>query len=318
MKTALITGITGQDGSYLAEFLLQKEYQVIGMIRENNGIGDDNIKKIKDKLVIEKGDLLNKESLLNIFKKHQIDEVYNLGGITFIPASWENPTKTFDVNTLGYTRLLEIIKNIYPKTRIFQANSAKIFGKPDKSPQDLNTKINPGDPYGTSKAAAHLLTDNMRKQFGIYAVSGIMYNHESERRGAKFVTRKITMGAVKIKKGMQKELKLGNLDAQVDWGYAPDFVKAMWLSLQQEEPDDYIFATGEVNKVKDICKIAFNYLDLEWQDYVKVDKQFYREQKGKLFTGDITKAKEKLGWEPETSFKQMIEKMVEFDLKNIN
>ncbi len=318
MKTALITGVTGQDGSYLAELLLKKEYKVIGMIRENNGIDDENIKHIKKELVIESGDLLNKESLLNIFKKHKIDEVYNLGGITFIPASWENPTKTFNVNTLGYTRLLELIKDKYPNVRIFQANSAKIFGKPDKSPQDLETKINPQDPYGTSKAAAHLLTNNMRKQFGIYAVSGIMYNHESERRGEQFVTRKITRGAVKIKRGMQKELKLGNLDAQVDWGYAPDFVKAMWLSLQQEKADDYIFATGKVHKVKDICKTAFSYLDLDWQDYVKVDKKFYREQKGKLFTGDISKAKEKLGWEPETSFEEMIEKMVEFDLKNIN
>jgi GDPmannose 4,6-dehydratase len=317
MKTAFITGITGQDGSYLSELLLEKEYQVVGLISKEHGIGSDNIKHIQSQLVLEEGDLLDPDSLKRIFKKHQPDELYNLGAVSFIPASWDSPTKTIDVNTLGLTRLLEIIKDFSPATKIYQASSAKIFGDPDESPQTLQTRIAPKDPYGVSKAAGHFLVEQMRQKFGMFAVSGIMYNHESERRGEQFVTRKITRGAVKIKLGLKEELGLGNLEAKVDWGYAPDFVKGMWLALQQEKAADYIFATGKLHTVKEICEKAFSLVDLDWKEYVKVDKRFYRKQTGRLLTADISRTTEKIGWKPETSLQAMIQKMINKDLNEL-
>jgi len=314
-KTAFITGITGQDGSYLAEFLLEKKYKVVGLVSKEHGIGENNISSFKDKLVLEFGDLLDKESLERIITKHRPKEIYNLGGITFIPASWEKPELTFDVNCMGLARILELVRKENLGSRIFQATSAKIFGNPKKAPQNEQTPINPKNPYAVSKAGAHFLVKNFRNHFNMFCCSGIMYNHESERRGKEFVTRKITSSAVKIKKRKQKELKLGNLEAKCDWGYAPDFIKAMWLMLQEEKADDYILATGKLHTVKDVCKIAFEYLDMDWKKYVKVDEKFFRKEKEINFYGDISRIERKLDWKPETTFKEMIVKMIKEDLK---
>lgn len=315
MKTALITGITGQDGSYLAELLLQKDYTVVGMVSQKYNIGWQNVQHIKDKLVIEDGDLLDSSSLSQIFGKHHIDEIYNLGGLTFVPQSWEQPTMTLDINLLGVSRMLELIATKHPHTKFYQASTARIFGNPEEVPQTEATRIEPLDPYSVSKAAAHWLVQNMRTQYNLFAVSGILYNHESPRRGPEFVTRKITQAAVRIKLGLDKKLELGDLDAQADWGYAPDYVEAMWLMLQQEKPDDFIVATGELNSVRDICAIAFGHLNLEYSKFVTMNQQFLRKSEARALTGNPVKAKKILGWQPKTSFKDMIIKMVEHDLK---
>jgi len=315
MKTALITGITGQDGSYLAELLLSKKYQVVGMVSKIYNIGWGNIKQIREKLILKDGDLLDENSLKKIFAVHKPDEVYNLGGITFIPTAWEKPQLTFDVNALGTLRILEILKNKYPKVRFYQASSAKMFGNPQVFPQNENTPIEPLDPYSISKACAHFLVGAYRKNFSLFTVSGIMYNHESIRRGPEFVTRKITRGAVKIKLGLAKKLRLGNLQAAQDWGWAPDYVKAMWLMLQQENPGDFVIATGKLHTVEDVCRIAFSSLDLDYKDFVISDKIFARFEEGTKPYGDSGKAKKLLNWYPSVSFKQMIELMVETDWK---
>ncbi len=314
MKKAFITGITGQDGSYLAELLLEKNYQVIGLVSSKYNIGFDNVDHIKDKLIFEDGDLLDKESLQTIFDQYQPDEVYNLAGMSFVPPTWEKPTLALDINSLGVTRILEIIRDSSPQTRFYQASSSKIFGDPKSSPQSELTPINPLDPYSASKALGHFLTQMMRQHFELFACSGILFNHESERRGEQFVTRKITQAAVKIKLGQQKELPLGDLEAQQDWGYAPDYVEAMWLMLQQDKPDDYVIATGEYHTVKNICQIAFGHLELNYQDYVTIDERFVRKEKITAPKGDSSKAKKVLNWQPRVSFEEMIIKMVEHDL----
>jgi len=318
MKTAFITGITGQDGSYLAELLLKKNYKVIGLVSKKHGIGNQNIKQFKDKLILEEGDLLDKTSLEKIIKKHSPNEIYNLGAVSFVPSSWEKPSFVFNVNALGSARILELIKDVCPKTKFFQATSAKIFGNPLESPQNEKTSVSPATPYATSKAAAHFLTKNFRDHFNIFACSAIMYNHESERRGEQFVSRKITSGAVKIKLGLKKSLKLGNIEAEVDWGYAPDYVFAIWKMLQQSEADDYILASGKQHKVKDILQIAFSHLDLEWKKLVEYDETLARKEQEKKFYGDISKTKKKLNWEPKVGFKKMIIKMVEYDLRRFS
>jgi len=315
MKTAFITGITGQDGSYLAELLLAKDYTVVGLVSQKHDIGDQNVKGFKEKLRLEVGDLLDKASLERIIQEYKPDEIYNLGGITFVPTSWDKPVLTNDVNALGPLRILEIIRDDFPKIRFYQATTAKIFGDPAEVPQTEQTPVHPQDPYRVSKTCAHFLTQVFRRQFGLFACSGILYNHESERRGPEFVTRKITQGAVKIKLGLEKSLSLGNLKAKQDWGYAPDYVEAMWLMLQQEKADDYIVATGELHTVEDVCRVAFGVLGLDHQKYLKEDKQLYRKTEAKALTGDATKAKRILGWQPKTSFAAMIEKMVEHDRK---
>lgn len=314
MKTAFITGITGQDGSYLAEFLLKKDYRVVGLVSSDHDIGFQNINQFKDKVLLEEGDLLDKESLEKVIKKYQPNEIYNLAGLTFVPTSWKNPSLTIDINTLGLSRILEIVRDFSPKTKLYQATSAKIFGIPKETPQTETTPLKPVDPYGVSKTAAHRLLQNLRQQFNLFFVSGILYNHESERRGVEFVTRKITSTAAQIKLGLKKELMLGNLEAQQDWGYAPDYVEAMWLMLQQESPQDYIIASGKLHSVKDICQVAFSHLNLNYKDYVKVDKKFFRKTESQLILGDPTKAKKELGWRPKVDFKDMIIKMVENDL----
>ena len=316
-KVALIIGITGQDGSYLAEFLLKKGYKVVGLISQAHDIGDQNIRHFKDKLNLEVGDLLDKKSLETVINKHKPSEIYNLGGITFVPTSWEKPVLVSDVNALGPLRILEIIRDQYPKIKFYQATSAKIFGNPQKSPQTEKTPVGPLDPYSVSKTCAHFLTQVFRLQFGIFACSGIMYNHESERRGPEFVTKKITQTVVKIKLGLEKKLFLGNLQAKQDWGYAPDYVEAMWLMLQQKKADDYIVATGKLHSVEEVCKIAFTKLGLNYKKYVKVDRKFFRRVEARALIGDARKARRILGWKEKTSFKKMIERMVEHDMQEI-
>ncbi|MBU0618974.1 GDP-mannose 4,6-dehydratase [Patescibacteria group bacterium] len=308
-KTALITGITGQDGSYLAELLLKKNYQVVGLISRKHSIGNDNIKAIKAQLILEAGDLLNKASLKKIILKHQPEEIYNLAAVSFIPASWDQPSLSFNINTLGLARILELVKDHLPKTRVFQASSAKIFGRPENSLVDEQTLISPRDPYAVSKAAAHFLIQAFRVKFGLFCCSAIMFNHESPRRGLNFLTRKIIHGAVQIKQGKQKILALGNLAAQADWGYAPEYTTAMWLMLQQNQAEDFVLATGKLHSVKQVCQAAFNCLDLDYQKFVTIDKRFYRKAEA-AFAGNPAKAKQLLGWKPETDFKQLIKIMV--------
>lgn len=314
-KTAFITGITGQDGSYLSELLLKKGYKVVGLVSKKHGIGEKNIAHIKKKLVLEEGDLLEKKSLERALLKHKPDEIYNLGAITFVPTSWENAELVFDVNCLGVLRILDIIKEELPRAHFLQATSSKIFGVLEQSPQNEATKIVPVEPYGVSKAGAHFLVQNFRERFNLFLVSLIMFNHESERRGEIFVTRKITQGVVKIKLGLQKELLLGNLKAKQDWGYAPDYVRAMWLALQQNKPQDFVIATGKLHTVEDVCRIAFSHLRLDYKKFVKIDKKFFRKQEARRIVGDASCARKVLGWQPTISFEEMIKKMVDYDYR---
>ena len=314
-KTAFITGITGQDGSYLAELLLEKNYQVIGLVSNKHDIGLTNIQNIKSKLILEPGDLLDKKSLEKIIVSHQPQEIYNLASLTFIPKAWQEPSLTFNINTLGTTRLLEIVRDHLPQAKFYQATSSKIFGHPLESPQTETTPVNPVDPYSITKVASHFATISFRDRFNLFAVSGILYNHESERRGPEFVSRKITQTAVKIKLGLESKLALGNLESKQDFGYAPDYVEAMYLMLQQKDPQDFIIATNKLFSVKEVCKVAFDFLNLNFKDYVVRDEKFYRPVEAQAPVGDYSKAKKLLGWQPRTSFKDMIIKMVKNDLK---
>jgi len=321
MKTAFITGITGQDGSYLAEFLLKKKYKVVGLVSKKHNIGWENVENLKKRVTFEDGDLLDKSSLEKVFKKYKISEVYNLAALSFIPACWEKPQLAFDINALGVLRLLEIIRDKSKKTRFYQASTSKIFGRSDKSSLNEKTPILPKDPYSVSKAAAHFIVRAFRNQYSLFAVNGILFNHESPKRGPDFVTRKITLGAASIKLGLQKKLELGNLKSKEDWGYAPDYVRAMWLMLQQDKPQDFVIGTGEAHSVGDICKIAFSTLGLDYKKYVIVDKKFFRRQTGKPIIADYSLAKKVLNWKPQVSFDKMIKMMVEKDynyLKNSN
>ncbi|HKZ35277.1 MAG TPA: GDP-mannose 4,6-dehydratase [Patescibacteria group bacterium] len=316
-KTAFITGITGQDGSYLAELLLSKGYRVFGLVSNKYNIGFDNLAAVKDKVELLQGDLLDQKSLAKALQTAKPDEIYNLAGLTFVPASWDDPSLVFAINAWGVSHLLMLIRNLLPQSKFYQATSAKIFGRPVVSPQTEETPLNPVDPYSVSKAAAHYLVRGFREHFKLFAVSGILYNHESERRGEEFVTRKITLAAAKIKKGLAKELSLGDLSARQDWGYAPDYVEAMWLMLQAQTAADYIIATGQLHSVEEVCQIAFEHLGLNFKDYVKVDKSLFRPSEAKEPVGDAGKAKNELNWQPKTSFRQMIIKMVEHDLQLI-
>ena len=317
MKTAFITGITGQDGSYLAKFLLEKKYKVVGLVSKKHNIGWENVKKLKKKVIFEEGDLLDKKSLERIFKKYKISEVYNLAALSFIPACWQKPQLAFDINALGVLRLLEIIRDKSPKTRFYQASTSKIFGRSLKSSLNEKTPILPKDPYSVAKAAAHFIVRAFRNQYSLFVVNGILFNHESPKRGPDFVTRKITLAAASIKLGLQKKLKLGNLKAQEDWGYAPDYVRAMWLMLQQDKPNDFVVGTGKAHSVGDICRIAFSTLGLDYKKYVIADKKFFRQQTGKPIIADYSKAKKILNWKPEVSFDKMIKTMVTKDYNNL-
>ncbi len=315
MPKALITGITGQDGSYLAEFLLEKGYEVIGMVRRTSTVNFHRIAHIQNDITIVPGDLLDQVSLIHILEEHQPDEVYNLAAQSFVQTSWGQPVFTGEVTALGVTRVLDAIRIVNPKIRFYQASSSEMFGKVVEVPQKETTPFYPRSPYGVAKVYGHWITVNYRESYNLHASSGILFNHESPRRGLEFVTRKITHHVAKIKLGMTNELRLGNLDARRDWGYAKDYVKAMWLMLQQDKPDDYVVATGETYSVEDFLVAAFGCVNLNWRDYVVQDERFMRPAEVDLLVGDPSKAKRKLGWQPSVSFKELVEMMVEADLK---
>jgi len=314
-KKALITGITGQDGSYLAELLLDKGYEVFGMVRRSSMEKFDRIEHIKEKLDIRQADLLDQFSLIRLIEDIQPDEVYNLAAMSFVPISWSQPVLTAEFTAIGVTRVLEAIRAVNPKIRFYQASSSEMFGKVKEIPQNENTPFHPRSPYGVAKVYGHWITVNYRESYDIFGVSGILFNHESPRRGIEFVTRKVTYNAAKIKLGISKELKMGNLDSKRDWGFAGDYVEAMWLMLQQEKPEDFIIATGQTHSVKELVATAFSYLDLDYKEFVKLDKQFIRPAEVDLLIGDPSNAKKTLGWEPKTNFKKLIEMMVEADMK---
>ncbi|MCS6964206.1 GDP-mannose 4,6-dehydratase [Thermoflexus sp.] len=314
-KRALITGITGQDGSYLAEFLLEKGYEVIGMVRRTSTINFERIRHIQDRITLVQGDLLDQSSLIDILREHRPHEVYNLAAQSFVPTSFRQPVLTGEFTALGVTRLLEAIRLVDPTTRFYQASSSEMFGKVREIPQNENTPFHPRSPYGVAKVYAHWITVNYRESYGMFAVSGICFNHESPRRGLEFVTRKITYTAAKIRLGLAHELRLGNLEARRDWGYAPDYVRAMWLMLQQDEPEDYVIATGETHSVREFVEVAFDYLGLDWRKYVVVDPALYRPADVDLLVGDATKARTQLGWAPSVTFEQLVKIMVDADLE---
>ena len=314
MKTALITGITGQDGSYLAEFLLQKDYHVVGMVRRTSNINLNRIEHIQDYITLAQGDLLDQGSLYEVFDTYRPDEVYNLGGQSNVQLSWSQAVLTAESTALGVTRLLDCLRQVTPQARFYQASTSEMFGEAHESPQTVHTRLNPRNPYGVAKVYGHLMVQNYRQQHGLYAVSGILYNHESPRRGLEFVTRKITQGAARIKLGLSDELLLGNLDAQRDWGFAGDYVRAMWLMLQADEPRDYVIGTGQLHSVRDLCQAAFATVDLDYQDFVMVDPAFYRPAEAQPLVADPSRAQIDLGWKPEVSFETLVRMMVEADL----
>jgi len=314
MKKALITGITGQDGSYLAEFLLNKGYEVCGMVRRASVDRFDRIQHIRDKLHIFHGDLLDQFSLVRTIEKSEPDELYNLGAQSFVPTSWEQPVLTAEFTGVGVTRILEAVRQVNPKIKFYQASSSEMFGKVVEIPQKETTPFYPRSPYGVAKVYAHYITVNYRESFGIYTCSGILFNHESPRRGHEFVTRKITDAVARIVTGKSKSLTLGNLEAERDWGFAGDYVEAMWMMLQQPEPDDYVIGTGEAHTVKEVVEIAFERAGLDWQKYLLVDKHFFRPSEVDQLVGDYSKAKAKLGWEPKVKFRELIEMMVDADI----
>lgn len=316
-KTALITGITGQDGSYLADFLLEQGYRVVGMVRRTSTINFDRIAHLQEDALIDiaQGDLLDQMSLIDILNEFQPDEVYNLAAQSFVPTSWRQPVLTGEFTALGVTRILDAIRIVNPEIRFYQASSSEMFGKVIEVPQTENTPFYPRSPYGVAKVYGHWITVNYRESYNLFACSGILFNHESPRRGLEFVTHKVTHAAARIKLGLQKEVRLGNLEAQRDWGYAGDYVRAMWLMLQQEEPDDYVVSTGETHSVRELCEVAFNCVDLNYEDYVVIDEKFYRPAEVDLLIGDPAKAKTRLGWEPTVNFQELVRMMVEADLE---
>ena len=314
-KTALVTGITGQDGSYLGEFLLSKGYKVIGLIRRTSFDGTFRISHLNDKITLVNGDLGDNSSLIRVLQEVQPDEIYNLGAMSFVPTSWKEPISTGNITGLGVARMLEAIRLAKPDTRFYQASSSEMFGKVKATPQNEETPFHPRSPYGVAKVYGHWITVNYRESHGLFAVSGILFNHESPRRGLEFVTRKISHGVASIKLGLQEELLLGNLEAKRDWGFAGDYVKAMWSMLQQDEPEDYVIASGENHSVREFAEIAFNHAEMDYRDYVKTDKKFLRPADVDELVGDASKARKKLGWKPEMSFRKLVEFMVDEDLK---
>jgi GDPmannose 4,6-dehydratase len=316
-KKALITGLTGQDGSYLAELLIAKGYQVFGLVRRSSSGNLDRIIHLSGDVQILSGDLLDQSSLMDVITEAQPDEIYNLASQSYVPISWTQPALTAEYTALGVSRLLESIRRCKPDAKFYQASSSEVFGQPDESPQNERTAFRPRNPYGVAKAYAHWMTINYREQYNLYTCCGLTYTHESPRRGTEFVFRKITNTAAAIKLGLANELKLGNLEARRDWCYAQDAVYAMWLMLQQEQPDDYIIASGETHSVKELVECAFSCVGLNWQDYVSVDPAFYRPDEPVQLVGSIDKIKTKLGWKPQHSFDQLVELMVEHDLKQL-
>jgi GDPmannose 4,6-dehydratase len=316
-KKALITGITGQDGSYLSELLLEKGYEVYGMVRRASVERFDRIAHIQDRVNLIQGDLTDQSSLDEAVKTIQPDEVYNLAAQSFVPTSWNQPTLTGEVTGMGTTRLLESVRKIKPDARFYQASSSEMFGKVREVPQTEMTPFHPRSPYGVAKVYGHFITVNYRESYNIFACSGILFNHESPRRGLEFVTRKITSHVAKIKLGLANELRLGNMDAKRDWGFAGDYVEAMWLMLQQSEPDDFVVAMGETHSVQEFVELAFGHAGLDWKKYVVIDPKFMRPAEVDLLVGSPEKAKAKLGWKPKVSFPELVKMMVDADLKGI-
>ncbi len=316
-KRALITGITGQDGSYLAELLLEKDYEVFGLVRRSSTVNFERIGHLQDQIELISGDLLDQKSLVSALQTARPQEVYNLGAQSFVPVSWEQPMLTGEVTGLGVTRLLEAIRACDENIRFYQASTSELFGKAQETPQNEQTAFYPRSPYGVSKLYAHWITINYRESYGLFACTGILFNHESPRRGREFVTRKITHGVARIKHGLDQELRLGNLDSRRDWGYAGDFVRAMWMMLQQDEPDDYVVATGTSRTIGEFCEVAFAHVGMDWRQYVVVDERFLRPAEVYTLLGDATKAREKLGWEPEVGFEEMVRQMVDWDLEQV-
>jgi GDPmannose 4,6-dehydratase len=316
-KRALITGITGQDGSYLAEFLLEQGYEVYGLIRRTSTHNFGRIDHIRDKITLISGDVLDLTSLLDALRESRPHEVYNLAAQSFVQTSWKQPVFTGDATALGVTRMLDAIRAVNPEIRFYQASSSEMFGKVVEVPQRETTPFYPRSPYGVAKVYGHWITVNYRESYGMHAISGILFNHESPRRGIEFVTRKVTYNAARIALGLTNELRLGNLDAQRDWGFAGDYVRAMWMMLQQDKPDDYVVATGETHTVTRLLEVAFDCVDLNWKDYVVQDERFMRPAEVDLLVGDPGKAREVLGWEPTVSFEQLVEMMVKADLEQL-
>ena len=317
MKTALITGITGQDGSYLAELLLDKGYRVVGMTRRSSTSAMDRIEHLLGRLELVQGDVLDQASLIAAIQSSEPDEIYNLAAMSFVPTSWNQPVLTGEFTGLGVTRMLEDVRQVNRDVRFYQASSSEMFGKVREVPQTELTPFHPRSPYGVAKAYGHFLTVNYRESFGMYAVSGILFNHESPRRGLEFVTRKVTDGVARIHLGMSKELRMGNLDAQRDWGYAGDYVRAMWAMLQQPEPSDYVVATGVAHSVRDLCRIAFERVSLDYEKYVVDDARLHRPAEVDHLLGNPSKARSELGWKPEVGFEELITMMVDADVARL-
>ncbi len=317
MPTALITGITGQDGSYLAELLLKKGYRVIGVARRSSTVTSERIRHLLNDITVVQGDLQDQGSLLSLLEEHKPTEVYNLAAQSFVPTSWSQPALTGDVTAIGVTRLLEAIRFVDPKIRFYQASSSEMFGKVLEVPQNEHTPFYPRSPYGVAKMYGHWITVNYRESFDMFATSGILFNHESPRRGLEFVTRKITDGVARIKLGQAKELRLGNLESQRDWGFAGDYVEAMWLMLQQDHPDNYVIGTGETHAVREFCEIAFSHAGLDYKEFVVQDERFYRPAEVDLLISDPSKARMALKWEPAVAFKELVTMMVDSDLARL-
>jgi GDPmannose 4,6-dehydratase len=313
-KRALITGITGQDGSYLAELLLDKGYEVIGMVRRSSTVNFERIAHLQDRVTIVPGDLLDEVSMIHLLREHRPEEVYNLAAQSFVQTSFGQPVLTGEITGLGVTRVLDAIRIVDPGIRFYQASSSEMFGKVQAVPQVESTPFYPRSPYGVAKLYGHWITINYRESYDLHASSGILFNHESERRGLEFVTRKITYHVAQIKLGQATELRLGNLEAQRDWGFAGDYVDAMWRMLQQDAPDDYVVATGETHSVREFCEVAFSHVGLDYNDYVVMDERFMRPAEVDLLVGDPAKAREELGWKPQTSFRDLVTRMVDADI----
>ncbi len=316
MPTALITGITGQDGSYLAEFLLTKGYNVVGMVRRSSTVTFERISHIQDDLTLVQGDLHDQSSLVDLMEQYHPDEVYNLAAQSFVPTSWNQPVLTGEVTALGVTRILEAIRLVHPGARFYQASTSEMFGKVREVPQRETTPFYPRSPYGVAKVYGHWITVNYRESYNLFAVSGILFNHESPRRGMEFVTRKISHAAARIKLGLAQDLHLGNLEARRDWGFTGDYVRAMWLMLQQDKPQDYVIGSGETHAVGEFCQAAFAHVGLDYRDYVVQDERFYRPAEVDLLVSDPTKAHQELGWWPNVSFEELVQMMVDADLQH--
>ena len=316
-QTALITGITGQDGSYLAELLLEKGYRVVGLTRRSDADGSDRVEHPLDRIELVAGDLLDQSSLVGALRSSEPDEVYNLAGTSFVPSSWTEPVLAGELTGLGVTRMLEAIRQVDTSIRFYQASSSEVFGEVNETPQTELTPFRPRNPYGVAKAYGHFLTVNYRERFGIYAVSGILFNHESPRRGLEFVTRKVSDGAARIRLGLATRLPMGNLEARRDWGFAGDYVRAMWAMLQQPEPTDYVISTGIAHSVRDLCRIAFEHVGLDYEKYVVTDERLYRRAEVDHLLGNSAKARADLGWEPGIGFEELVRMMVDADMARL-